>query len=69
MSNWIETKLEDLANKMDKQLEARDVVDKDLLDEFAMYYKLYQEKQANLRRSASSEEDSTVQSAPSSKDH
>lgn len=54
---------------MDKQLEARDVVDKDLLDEFAMYYKLYQEKQANLRRSASSEEDSTVQSAPSSKDH
>lgn len=54
---------------MDKQLEARDVVEKDLLDEFAMYHRLYQEKQTNLRRSASSEEDSTVQSAPSSKDH
>lgn len=53
---------------MDKQIEARDTVDKDLLDEFSMYYKLYQEKQANLRRSASFEEDLTAQSAPSSKD-
>jgi len=69
MLNLIETKLRDLANKMDKQLEARDVVDKDLLDEFAMYYRLYQEKQANLHQSASSEEDLTAQSAPLSKDH
>lgn len=68
MSNWIETKLRDLADRIERQLERAESVDRDLMDEFCTYHKVYTEYKASLRQSASSVEDSTVQSVPPSKD-
>lgn len=68
MSNWIETKLKELADKIESQLDKTGSVDRDLMDEFCTYHKVYTEYKSNLRRSASSVEDSVVESVPPSKD-
>ena len=68
MSNWIETKLKNLADRIENQLEKTGNVDKDLMDEFSVYHKVYTEYKASLLRSASSVEDLTFVSAPPSKD-
>ena len=68
MSNWIETKLKELADKIESQLDKTGSVDRNLMDEFSTYHKVHTEYRASLRRSASSVEDSVVQSVPPSKD-
>lgn len=50
---------------MEQQIEARNTVDKDLFQEFHLYYKLYQKKRSNLRQNVSVEVDSNAQSDPS----
>ena len=67
MSSWIETKLKELADKIESQLERSDTVDKDLMDEFSTYHKVYTEYRASLRRSESSVEDLDVVSVQPSK--
>ena len=68
MSNWIETKLKELAEKIEARLERDGTVDRSVMDEFTTYHKVWSEYKTNLRRSASSVEDSDAQSAPPSKD-
>jgi len=68
MSNWIETKLKELAEKIEDRLERDGTVDRSVMDEFTTYHKVWSEYKANLRQSASSVEDSDVESAPPSKD-
>ena len=67
MSNWIETKLKDLAEKIESRLERDGTVDRALMEEFTTYHKVWSEYKASLRLSGSSEEDSDVQSAPLSR--
>jgi hypothetical protein len=68
MSNWIETKLKSLADRIESQLDKTGSVDRDLMDEFSMYHKVYTEYKASLRQRESSVEDSVVESVPPSKD-
>jgi hypothetical protein len=68
MSNWIETKLKSLADRIESQLDKNGSVDRDLMDEFSTYHKVYTEYRASLRHRESSVEDSVVESVPPSKD-
>jgi len=68
MSNWIETKLKSLADRIESQLDRTGSVDRDLMDEFSIYHKVHTEYLASLRQRASSVEDSVVESVPPSKD-